>query len=63
MSTTEIIFRWVSSAKKQQHFVSQWNILYPWWGKEEKDMRECSDPQMDLDDLIFEEGAGGPSER
>ena len=26
-------------------------------------MRECSDPNVDLEDLIFDEDAGGPSER
>ncbi len=26
-------------------------------------MRESNDPNADLDDLIFEEGDGGPSER
>ena len=26
-------------------------------------MRECSDPSVDLDDLIFDEDDGGPSER
>ena len=26
-------------------------------------MRECNDPQVDLDDLIFDEDDGGPSER
>ena len=28
-----------------------------------KKMRECSDPSVDLDDLIFDEDDGGPSER
>ncbi len=26
-------------------------------------MRECNDPNVDLDDLIFDEDDGGPSER
>jgi hypothetical protein len=26
-------------------------------------MRECNDPNVDLEDLIFDEDAGGPSER
>jgi len=26
-------------------------------------MRESNDPKADLDDLIFDEDAGGPSER
>ena len=26
-------------------------------------VRECSDPNVDLDDLIFDENDGGPSER
>ena len=26
-------------------------------------MRECNDPNADLEDLIFDEDAGGPSER
>ena len=32
-----------------------------WKGAER--MRECGDPNVDLDDLIFDEDAGGPSER
>lgn len=31
--------------------------------KGEIDMRESNDPRMDLDDLIFDEDAGGPSDR
>ena len=26
-------------------------------------MRECSDPNVDLEDLLFDDDAGGPSER
>ena len=31
--------------------------------KGDSGMRECNDPTVDLDDLIFDEDAGGPSER
>ena len=31
--------------------------------KEEEKMRECSDPNVDLEDLLFDDDAGGPSER
>ncbi len=31
--------------------------------KEEEVMRETNDPYADLDDLIFDEDDGGPSER
>ena len=27
------------------------------------EMRECNDPSVDLEDLLFDEDAGGPSER
>ena len=31
--------------------------------KEDEKMRECSDPNVDLEDLLFDDDAGGPSER
>ena len=47
----------------QQHLKHQKHILCHWCRKEEEVMRETDDPRADLDDLIFEEGDGGPSER
>ena len=60
-----ILPKFFPAVKKIRHiFYALWHILSgSLLLKGETDMRECSDPRMDLDDLIFDADAGGPSER
>ena len=53
----------MSTAGIQQYLNVSCAILCAWCGKEVTAVREGSDPYVDLDDLIFDEEDGGPSER
>ena len=59
-----ILPKFFLSVKKIRHFFySGKHILSGSFDKEAKNMYTSDDPCADLDDLIFEKGAGGPSDR
>ena len=53
----------VVNRRIQQDFGLCSHILCFRCRKEGGKMRECNDPNVDLEDLLFDEDAGGPSER
>ena len=59
-----ILPKFFLSVKKIRHFFACEGIYCQaaLW-KEGEPMHSCDDPHADLDDLIFEKGDGGPSER
>ena len=50
-------------SRKSGTFFVRWSIYCYVVFLKEKSMRESTDPNADLEDLLFEPDAGGPSER